>query len=626
MRAQAVAALLTIGVRQLARTKPTVVIRVSAAARGANRKALTKSTSKLNTMSGWRPSDHGSGSRYDSYRGAWPDPSDRGNDYANGYENRDRDRGYSSSSRRYRSRSRSPDDWRDSRRAGDRYGPPPGLEQDRRGAMPLGPRAGLPPRPLPRFNRYDHDDGYRHQARDYAPPQSEFSFRFDKPAGVGESTTFAGPPHSWNRPSRGRGAGRGAYRGAGSRRHYAADRRMLTEAPDTNEVIMGVDSTRSKFRAVEDLSDDQEAEMDMSDGDKSSASSSSSKKSKKNKRKKRKVAEISEPVDNVPKWSNPDPYTQLPPTTEDQTKKKTSVLDIIRKARIDAEKDKTVTARVEDYISFDDNDDNMSAKNSAALRSTNGQPKEGQSPNGKSRKEPMGRGRSPSKVSSANDSSVQATPRQISINAEGQAEAESPTKAEPRRTPSKESVDRVKPKLPRAMTPPFADDKSSAVNETSNGISNTRVEVMPERPKSRDQSSGSPNNAMSRRKGSKSPERDNKSLDRKSKSPERKVWSERADIWRKSRAATLGLGYDSQSAASERLRDSERANDPLGSRKRNIDDELKPPTYMKPKMGNGRPGAVKFGHVSPEWVTTSGEVDCPWADTKDIDHSDVKSW
>lgn len=57
---------------------------------------------------------------------------------------------------------------------------------------------------------------------------------------------------------------------------------------------------------------------------------------------------------SVPKWSNPDPYTVLPPVDEAQRKRK-DVVKIIRKARIAAERETTTENQVaanDDFISF----------------------------------------------------------------------------------------------------------------------------------------------------------------------------------------------------------------------------------------------------------------------------------
>ena len=56
----------------------------------------------------------------------------------------------------------------------------------------------------------------------------------------------------------------------------------------------------------------------------------------------------------TPKWSNPDPYTVLPPVDESQRKRK-DVVKIIRKARIVSEKEAVVHSQVvanDDFISF----------------------------------------------------------------------------------------------------------------------------------------------------------------------------------------------------------------------------------------------------------------------------------
>lgn len=57
---------------------------------------------------------------------------------------------------------------------------------------------------------------------------------------------------------------------------------------------------------------------------------------------------------SVPRWSNPDPYTVLPPT-DDAHRKKKDVVKLIRKARIVAEKSVDVKSQVavnDDFISF----------------------------------------------------------------------------------------------------------------------------------------------------------------------------------------------------------------------------------------------------------------------------------
>lgn len=59
---------------------------------------------------------------------------------------------------------------------------------------------------------------------------------------------------------------------------------------------------------------------------------------------------------------------------------------------------------------------------------------------------------------------------------------------------------------------------------------------------------------------------------------------------------------------------------PLGSRKRTFDDELKPPAF---KAG---PGRLLSGEVLPEWVVQTGQDECPWVatDSADVAHPSVR--
>ena len=77
----------------------------------------------------------------------------------------------------------------------------------------------------------------------------------------------------------------------------------------------------------------------------------------------------------TPKWSNPDPYTVLPPVDESQRKRK-DVVKIIRKARIMSEKEAIVQSQVvanDDFISFGLDDEASSAEEvSHSLSNGNG--------------------------------------------------------------------------------------------------------------------------------------------------------------------------------------------------------------------------------------------------------------
>jgi non-canonical poly(A) RNA polymerase PAPD5/7 len=102
----------------------------------------------------------------------------------------------------------------------------------------------------------------------------------------------------------------------------------------TPEQLQGENDTKPalKFASLSALSDSEEAEMDMSDDD-----------SDDERPRKKRVLGVDGPQDTapapppappVPKWSNPDPYTALPPPS-DQTNKRVDVVKLIRKARLD---------------------------------------------------------------------------------------------------------------------------------------------------------------------------------------------------------------------------------------------------------------------------------------------------
>jgi non-canonical poly(A) RNA polymerase PAPD5/7 len=110
----------------------------------------------------------------------------------------------------------------------------------------------------------------------------------------------------------------------------------------------------TKFRNIDDLTDSDEAEMDVSsspeDGDAEPP--------------RKKQATAANMLPEKPKWSNPDPYTVLPPIDETQVKRRDFV-KMIRKARVvsaavqgEESKETKPNAVVsnEDFISFGDLD------------------------------------------------------------------------------------------------------------------------------------------------------------------------------------------------------------------------------------------------------------------------------
>ncbi|RDW60392.1 putative topoisomerase family protein TRF4 [Aspergillus mulundensis] len=122
-------------------------------------------------------------------------------------------------------------------------------------------------------------------------------------------------------------------------------------APDAGNAAM-------RFARIENLSDSEEADMDVSSDDEAA-----------HPRKKRALESNTVESKPVPKWSNPDPYTALPPPDESQTKK-IDVVKLIRKARLAASAQPAKTDAVvsnEDFISLaglvDENETNNAPEN-----------------------------------------------------------------------------------------------------------------------------------------------------------------------------------------------------------------------------------------------------------------------
>jgi non-canonical poly(A) RNA polymerase PAPD5/7 len=137
----------------------------------------------------------------------------------------------------------------------------------------------------------------------------------------------------------------------------AADREFLkgNRAP-TPELMPGMDDDQGntiRYMPIEELSDSDEAEMDLSDEE-------GADNAQQPKKKHARIAMLAADGNSVPKWSNPDPYTALPPPDESQRKKK-DVVKLIRKARVAATSENTTKtgAVSDDFISFDFGDDDQ---------------------------------------------------------------------------------------------------------------------------------------------------------------------------------------------------------------------------------------------------------------------------
>ncbi|KAH8665879.1 hypothetical protein BGZ60DRAFT_452915 [Tricladium varicosporioides] len=157
--------------------------------------------------------------------------------------------------------------------------------------------------------------------------------------------------------------GRGGYRGRGGAKPGASDREFLHRTRvKTPDLMPGIEEDQvagNKFRDIDEMTDSDEAEMDVSDDENDESEGPAKKHSR--------ITTQAADGDSVPRWSNPDPYTALPPPDETQRKKK-DVVKLIRKARVDSGLDgtKKTEAITDDFISFDFDDDEPMFRNSGS--------------------------------------------------------------------------------------------------------------------------------------------------------------------------------------------------------------------------------------------------------------------
>lgn len=178
----------------------------------------------------------------------------------------------------------------------------------------------------------------------------------------------------------GRGRGRGGFvpRRAGDREILRAEREP------TPEQLPGMGSGHTRFKAVNDMSDSESEGMDLAtpseagdegsqDPPKPADTYVDSDSEGEHPRAKRARVRSPEPAQEAkPKWSNPDPYTVLPPTDETLTTgKKKDVVKLIRKAKLEAAKPDAKTSTASDFISlnFDDDEAQASASESGEVLS-----------------------------------------------------------------------------------------------------------------------------------------------------------------------------------------------------------------------------------------------------------------
>ncbi|CAN9104210.1 unnamed protein product [Alternaria alternata] len=217
------------------------------------------------------------------------------------------------------------------------------------------------------FTGNDRDNYRPGGARNGNQPQ--FTFESSHPAPrfppAGDSNVPRGPAAS-RRRGRG-GASRGSsradgrnnangYRRGGFKKAAPHERALLKHQDEGSpERALGVGDGPNRFLNPDDLSDDEEADMSVESGDSADEDREGGAREPKAARTQTKRAD----GDSVPKWSNPDPYTALPPPDE-TTGKRTDFVKLIRKAK-NEEAEKTAghnsVVANDDFISFGDDDD-----------------------------------------------------------------------------------------------------------------------------------------------------------------------------------------------------------------------------------------------------------------------------
>lgn len=159
------------------------------------------------------------------------------------------------------------------------------------------------------------------------------------------------------------------FRRGGFRKAAPHERPLLQSRDDDNtEHVLGV-ADGNKFLDLNDISDDDEADMDI-ESDKLPGDNDTASDGQEGNHKVARVQTSSRADgDSVPKWSNPDPYTVLPPP-EETTGAKRDIVKLIRKAKnqsTETSASNNAVAANDDFISFGDDDDNASVQEDDSL-------------------------------------------------------------------------------------------------------------------------------------------------------------------------------------------------------------------------------------------------------------------
>jgi len=261
---------------------------------------------------------------------------------------------------------------RDSGRAHDRYSPPRReyadtyrTERHNEGAHGANGRDdGYRDNGSFRFHgaagRMDQEVPRDARADTYRPPRSDFTFQASGPEAPRFPPAPNGQTHSRNGLSRAKekrpypSTARGGRGGRGSRGNF---RGRWQPRPAHNRAILGFTDNgateemfgtheHAKFDAAMDSSDDDSVDEDDEEDDEQP-------------RKRVKAEKEVEEQAARPQWSNPDPYSVLPPTDVVTTAKK-DIVQTIRKRKAEAAATAATVnsiAKNDDYISFNFDDD-----------------------------------------------------------------------------------------------------------------------------------------------------------------------------------------------------------------------------------------------------------------------------
>lgn len=152
-----------------------------------------------------------------------------------------------------------------------------------------------------------------------------------------------------------------------------AERPLLTSQRERTPELVGVPSdenqTIRKFRPLEEISDSEEEPMNMSEDDEPNDADPDGGPARKKRIVDSTSGDSSKPAPApapapAPKWSNPDPYTVLPPAEDNPNPgKKKDVVKMIRKAKVQAENQRLAESKARnevvenaDFIKFDMDD------------------------------------------------------------------------------------------------------------------------------------------------------------------------------------------------------------------------------------------------------------------------------